>query len=759
MLHIINTIVASLSLGLFCMGLNYYFDLHLGYEFLSTAIIFEVSSILIAVAVSKNITNLKINAFALVTLFILIASAYLLFEINYATVISYFIALLCVIVPIVLTGIFIIHNRSTMSIRVMMISVFVGFFTAMVIAYMVMERGGIWGVFMLSSAALTLAIVLRINISNLIKISALCLFIAALFINDNSLSSQLTNWSLFDKPVAKYSLTMLHDPDKRGWSVEETTWEKGSRADTVSTSRSRKKGNFWVIHDANILVPFVHKANSSVPWWNEHYPLIIFPFELKEPSKVLTISTVRGADTDISQQLYSAETTSIYNDCVALNGSTPCDSSALNVKVEKALALDKHYDLVSFSIFNQIAGPHVGASAQHEAIHTIEIFQKLYDSLNNGGLLVINTRDLIMLRKTLSYVWRVLSDSDEDKVINFENNIRVLTLNKYSLKNDAYNYLVLVSKDGFTTEELQKMNDFVKSAPVSKIIYDATNNKLPDKLTVSAAILNLTMVTSREFKTLLNLEPSSILKPDFFHMSKALHPFISVLSVIFLLLGLYGLIFSHNTTRSLHAAVLQRAPALSKLLFQAFLCAVAFVLTLYSIVHFTSASLGYSSQYTSRLILLTLTAIAVPHALFNVSGGLSRGISGIWFYPAILLLCALILTAMIQHSTALFGAGAQVVVFVLTVLVAFCSGLLHRQTIIFIELLYPGAWFWFWYMTSIGTVLGVILAKYILINYDLVIMVETAMTMFVFMAFITLWSMAALQGETTRKHHGLETNC
>ena len=412
MLHIVNTLIASLSLGLFCMGLNFYIDLHLGYEFLSTAITLEVASVLIAVAVSKSINNLNINTFALVTLCLLISSAYLLFVINYITVFSYVIALLCVIIPVVLTGIFIIHNKDTMSIGTMMSSVLVGFLAAMVIAYMVMEREGIWWIFILSSATLTLAIVLRVNISNLIKISALCLFVGVLLlINNDSLSSQLASWSLFDKPVAKHSLNILQHPDKYGLSVGQTTWGKSGRVDIVSTNRSRNEENFWVIYNANLLVPFAHEANSSISWWNEHYPLIIFPFELKKPSKVLTISAARGADTDISQQLYGAETTTIYHDCVPFN-STFCDNSALNNKLENALNSDKHYDLVSLSIFNQVATPYVGASTSHEAIHTIEIFRKFYDSLSNGGLLVINSRDQVMLHKTLSYVWRVLSDDD-----------------------------------------------------------------------------------------------------------------------------------------------------------------------------------------------------------------------------------------------------------------------------------------------------------------------------------------------------------
>lgn len=758
MLHIVNTIIASLSLGLFCMGLNYYIDLHLGYEFLSTAITLEVASVLIAVAVSKNINNININTLALVTLWLLIASGFLLFEINYVTVFSYVIALLCMIIPTVLTVIFIIHNRCTMSIGSMMTSALVGFFAGMVIAYIIKEREGIWGVFMLSSSALTLAIVLRVNISNLIKIFALCLLVGVLlFINNDSLSSQLANWSLFDKPVTKYTLNMLNDPGKRGWSVEETVWGKDSRVDIVSTSSSRKKGNFWAIYNANILVPFAHKANSSISWWNEHYPLMILPFELKKPSKVLTIAAVRGADADISQQLYGAETTSIYHDCALLNGSSPCNNLALNTKLKNALNSDKHYDLVSFSIFNQVATPYVGASVQHEAIHTIEIFHKLYERLNNGGLLAINTRDQVMLRKTLSYVWRVLADDDEDKVINFKNNIRVLELNKYSLKNDAYNYLVLVSKDGFTSEELQKMNSFVKSAPVTKIIYDSTNNPLPSKLTVSAAVSQFTKVSSREFKKLLNLEPSSIIKPDFFHLSTKLHPFISVLSAIFLLLGLYGLIFSHRSMRYGQAADVQDAPVLSILLFQAFLSAVAVVLVLYSIAVFTSASLGYSSQYTSVLILLALAVFVVPHVFTSVIGGISKSISGLWFYPVILLLCAVILTAMTQDIIMLLGAGAQAVALVLAVLFAFCSGQVHRQTAMFTEKLYPGVWFWFWCMTSVGTVLGLITAKYILIGYDFSIMVQTAMAMFVFMAIIAWWCLAALQGKSEIKVGSMET--
>ena len=337
-------------------------------------------------------------------------------------------------------------------------------------------------------------------------------------------------------------------------------------------------------------------------------------------------------------------------------------------------------------------------------------------------------------------------------------------LNKYNLKNDAYNYLVLVSKDEFTSEELQKVNSFVESSAVTRVIYDSANNIPPyiffkqlNKITVSAAVSHLTMASSWKFKKLLNLEPSSIIKPDFFHLSKDLHPFISVLSAIFLLLGLYGLIFSHRAMRCLEAIDVQAAPVLSILLLQAFLCAAAFVLLLYSIVDFTSASLGYSFQYESMLILLALTAFAIPHIFTRTAGGLSKGIRGILFYPVILLLCVFILMAMIQDVDTLLSAGAQAAAFVLAMLVAFSSGQVHHQSALFIARLYPGVWFWFWCMTSVGTVLGLILAKYILLAYDLSIMVQTAMAMFVFMASIVWWCLIALQDKSEIKADGMET--
>ena len=60
-------------------------------------------------------------------------------------------------------------------------------------------------------------------------------------------------------------------------------------------------------------------------------------------------------------------------------------------------------------------------------------------------------------------------------------------------------------------------------------------------------------------------------------------------------------------------------------------------------------------------------------------------------------------------------------------------------------------------MTSVGTVLGLILAKYILLDYDLSIMVHTAMAMFVFMAIIVWWCLAALQDKSEIKADSIET--
>lgn len=759
MLYIVSTVSVALSLVLFCMGVNFYIDLHLGHEFLSTTIALEVASLLISVAIHNNIKNINVSVFALLALWFLIASSYALFMLDFTSVPAHFVALLCLMAPVVLVGIYIINNRKFLSAKAILSSILVGSFAGVLIAFEVMEREGIFMLFMLSSAALTLAILLQGNISNLMKIAALCVFALTLsFANSFKVNDHLADWTLFDQPISKISLNLLKDPGQRSWLVEDTIWGKGGRVDIVSTSRSRNEGSYWAIHDANILVPFVHKAESSVSWWNQHYPLLILPFELKKPSTVLTVSAARGPDTEISRHLYGAETTSVYADCAALSDFPSCDRSAVNIKLDKALNSHNTYDLISFSIFNQVATPYVGVSASHEAIQTKEIFRKLYESLNNDGLLVINSSDQVMLHKTLSYVWRLLSDNDTDKIINFENNIRILMLNKYSLKNDAYNYIVLVSKDGFTPEDLDKINNFVRSTPVTTVIYDSVNNEPPyilfkqlNMLTVSAAVTHLTRASSWKFKRLVNFEPSSIFKPDFFHLLMKLHPFTSVLSVTFLLLGLYGLIFSHRDMRNLGVSELKRAPVLSILLFQAFLCATAFVLVLYSITSFTTASLGYSSQYTSTLLLFALTVFVVPHVFTNIAGSVSKSIRGFWFYPVILLLCIIIIMAMTQDIVILLGVGAQAIIFILAVLVAFCSGLVHYQSALFIGRLYPGVWFWFWCMTSVGTVLGVIIAKYILIEYDLIIMIQTAMAMFIFLVFIAWWSVIALQGKAEIK--------
>ena len=151
-------------------------------------------------------------------------------------------------------------------------------------------------------------------------------------------------------------------------------------------------------------------------------------------------------------------------------------------------------------------------------------------------------------------------------------------------------------------------------------------------------------------------------------------------------------------------------------------------------------------------MLLALAAFAVPHVFTRVAGSMSRSISGLWFYPVILLLCTAILMAMTQDINMLLGAGTQAIVFVLAVLIAFCSGQVHHQAALFTGRLYPGVWFWFWCMTSVGTVL----AKYILIGYDLSIMVKTAMAMFVFMAVIAWWCLTALQDKSEIKADGME---
>ena len=61
MQHILSTFIFASSLGFFCIGLNFYIDLHLGYEFLSIAIALEVASFLYAIALSKYFQRKNIN--------------------------------------------------------------------------------------------------------------------------------------------------------------------------------------------------------------------------------------------------------------------------------------------------------------------------------------------------------------------------------------------------------------------------------------------------------------------------------------------------------------------------------------------------------------------------------------------------------------------------------------------------------------------------------------------------------------------------
>ncbi|MFC1589233.1 hypothetical protein ACFL3P_03070 [Pseudomonadota bacterium] len=764
MLNVITTIITSLSLGLFCLALNFYVDLHFGYEFVAIAISLQVASFFIAVAISRADIKLKDNALLLLALASLIVSSYCLFLVDFVSVPGYLVALLCVLVPVILLGLLVVHNAVVMSMKTMLLSVFLGFFMAIFIANTVFEREGLWLVFSLSAAVMTLSIILMTNIPVSTKILALCLLVGCfLIIGKNDSGNQLANWTLSGVPVKKPLLGMLYDPEQNYRSIDETSWGPTGRVDTISSRRSRNDGYVWAVHNASNSIPFPDKENVNILWWRKYYPLMILPFELKKPSNVLTVAVARGGDVDISQQLYGAETVSIYSDCAPLKSSTSCEESTLNEKLADLLNSKTNFDLVSFSMPYQVANPYVGVSATYETIHTIELFQELYDKLNNDGVLAVTARDQVMLNKTLSYAWQTMSESSEEKIINFKKNIRILQLGRNALHKDAYNYLMLLSKDGFATEQIGVINDFVRSAPITKVIYDSDNNIPPyiffkqlDKIKVSDAVLHLTRASSWKYKKLINLEPSSIIKPGYFYLTGGLHPFVAALSAIFLFLGLYGLFFSHQAIRKGVDFKAQNSPILSVLLFQLLLSTAAFILVFYTVVDFASASLGYSSHDSSLLIVFALGAFAVPYVFKMATGIMSKGVSGLWFYLVALFLCVFILKGMSQDIEILLGLGAKSVIFILIVMVSFCSGLVHRQVASFIAKLYPVVWFWAWCMTSVGIVLGVIVAQYILIEFGLDSVVRTAMGIFLFTAVIAWWCLGSVQEEKETKNNSLK---
>ncbi|MCW8831315.1 MAG: hypothetical protein OQK32_07340, partial [Gammaproteobacteria bacterium] len=394
--------------------------------------------------------------------------------------------------------------------------------------------------------------------------------------------------------------------------------------------------------------------------------------------------------------------------------------------------------------------PYIGAAASHESIYTIEFFKKLYDKLNTNGLLAVNVRDQVMLHKALSYVWRMVSENPGDKITNFRNNIRVLQIDKNSSYKDTYNYLVLVSKQRFTAEELKALNRLIDSAPIMKVIYDANNNIPPyrffkqlNRITVSDATLHLTRASSWKYKKLINLEPSSIIKPNYFHLAVGLHPFVAGLSALFFIVSLYGLLFSHQKMRTLNKVEKQSSPVISILLFHSLLSVVAFILLLYATAIFSSASLGYSYFSISFLIVLALAAFVFPYAYTRAGKIISKGINEIWLFLVILLLGVFVLLGMEQDIEVLLGVSTKILIFALVVMFSFCSGLVHYQSTSYTQKFHPSVWFWIWYMSSVGVVIGVIISQYMLIEFNLGIIVQAAMGMFLFSALIIWWCRSA----------------
>lgn len=706
MFPIITVIASSLSLGLYCLAACFYLDLYLGYEFVVIGVSLQIASILIAIAMSEVRDRLKVKTLILILQGSLIISSYLLLSVNFVNLAAYFVALLCLVVPVVLLGMFIAINGKEISTKVTLLSIVVGLSVSVVVVSQILEWKGLWMVFLLSALTFTLSVLLMKTIPVSVKVLVLGLFAGGFFfVGKTSSDGQLVGWALSDKPVTIPSLS-----------------------------------------------PFPENEDANFSWWQKNYPLMILPFELKKPSKVMTISSSKGPDANIAKKLYGAEMLSIYDSCASFNDSDSCDRTAISHKLEKVTGLASDFDLISFSMPYQFVKPDIGVSAAQESIHTIEFFHEIFDKLGEDGVLAVNARDPVMLHKALSYVWRVLSEGSNDKIIKFERNIRVLQLASYASNRDAYNYLVLVSKRGFSEEQLQEINGLIRSAPVFKVIYDSLNNVPPyiffkqlDKIRVSDAVLHLTRASSWKYKQLINLEPSSIIKPNYFHLSNVLHPFVSGLSALFLLLGLYGLLISQRLQRNWKVCRKQSSPVLSILLFQSSISIAAFSLILYVMTSFSAASLGYSSTNISFLMVMALAAFSSPYALIKYSSLTSKGFSGLWFYPAVLLSIALLFIGMAQDVAVLFGMPAKAVIFILTVMMSFCFGLVHQQANTILRKLYPATWFWFWYMAAIAVVLAVILSQYLFIQHDFNFVVRAAIGMIVFTAFVAWWSLDAIK--------------
>ncbi len=503
-------------------------------------------------------------------------------------------------------------------------------------------------------------------------------------------------------------------------AIESTDWLSGLRIDNITGRRSRKDGYGWRLVNGTAPVAFAEAAEKqSYPWWERRFPLLVLPFEAATPERVLSIEPVQGPGAYVAALTKVDEYKSLgyaEEGCVRSTG-LPCMSALPGDRLSGA-----RYDLIQLSVPHPLRSAWVGTNTQDEYLVSGQLLDRYLSLLDHRGMLAITAREEVLFLKLLVSVWsRLLPDSSAD-VMDLEGRLKIFRLGPFARYRGSYRYLILASRDGFTAEQLAKMEETGSRMPIEQLIYGNQVHSAPwkyfDNVMASHALEDVQTHLSRYTGWRLQssvrlLEPSSLERPDFFRLSAHMHPFLSWLLTGVTGLLIYAVLFSFRDRRDFESSDHAVKPAVAVLLVQLTSSAAAGAFLLAAIAQPAIIATQVPQQgflWMISLLLLVLVGATRREAGYTQEEGrkASQG------RAALILVLLLALHFSSAHVLQLVQDGRVVVLWGVSSLLLLVTGWLgwgiHRRAMLQLRRFYSLPLSWGWIVSGSGALVATIVS-------------------------------------------------
>ena len=452
--------------------------------------------------------------------------ATLIFYLTLGSVISFLVCLVVLLVPYLCAGIAINFIGKLDKPLFLIVTCFIGMSLGLLTSPFLIEHvGSVLALFWLVSAGLGISCLLwaKNRLSPVLMVAGLGLpVIAFYYIGLNSTVSPV--WSESTINLAKPLYADLKQAEFLRSPL--TNWSGSSRTDYLLYKEEASIG--WFFNNGSIPVPVVSQQSGihSNQWWQKRFPLMVLPIQLGKPESYLSIGAVPGVELSIAKLFGVSDLKGIgYNNSPLVKGMLASDieeSVHLVSSVRDAVDADeKQYDQIFIPVTHLVRANQSFSNLEDSYIYTREAFQIYWDKLAPGGLMVLTAVDPRLYFKLLFTVWSAVDDD--------------LRANSWGMKVKSgtplsvpYQYGLIIKKGQVPFGFSGKLKEMSKSMPVDLLFGPGIKPVQPFELlnrmeSVEKSREVLTGFLSKRSHAWIDIEPSTDLRPFFFHLTRKIN--------------------------------------------------------------------------------------------------------------------------------------------------------------------------------------------------------------------------------------------